>query len=272
MVATPASVIDHGASVSAVNYYPQGKTYHQPLSAHNPVYQAPQPAESPSPPKILGQMVRKANNFRGKSQSKSLINHYRSACLYCRKGRHWYANFEVFRADVDSGKTAATKNLRQPAQFSNKGKQKQVFNVTPEGIADRVLVDSKADIHISGDSPEFILETLITSPSTLQLASRNNISKLTGMGRLQILTPSGIIEMSNVYYFSDIQSTIICLGRLIDDGYKPIFNGTALQLVSFNKIIYGTSYVNKCWHLDISKLQMNIISKIKLATAKSWHN
>ncbi|MBW0551967.1 hypothetical protein O181_091682 [Austropuccinia psidii MF-1] len=38
MVAIPDAVIDHGASVSAVSYYPPGKTYHQPVSIHNPVY------------------------------------------------------------------------------------------------------------------------------------------------------------------------------------------------------------------------------------------
>ncbi|MBW0564213.1 hypothetical protein O181_103928 [Austropuccinia psidii MF-1] len=271
MVAVPAAIIDHGASVSAASYYSPGKTHWQPISAHNPIYQAPQPSGSPSPPQIPNKMVKKAGNFRGRGQSKSLIDQYGSACLYCRKGQHWYADCKVSWADVDAGKTAAPNNLRRPAHFLNKGKQKQVFNITSEGIADGVLVDSAAEIHVSGDSPDFQLETLLTSPPTLQLASRNNTSTLTGMGRLRIPTPSGLLKLANVYYCLDIRSTILCLGRLIEDGYKPVFNGTALQLVSPTNMIYKTSYVKKCWYLDRSNLQVNTISKIPSTTAKSWH-
>ncbi|MBW0464062.1 hypothetical protein O181_003777 [Austropuccinia psidii MF-1] len=92
MVAIPAAVIDHGASVSAVNYYPLGKTYCQPVSTHNHVYQAPQPSGSPSLSQIPCQMVKKAGSFCGLGQSKSLIDQYGSACLYFRKGQHWYAD------------------------------------------------------------------------------------------------------------------------------------------------------------------------------------
>ncbi|MBW0489197.1 hypothetical protein O181_028912 [Austropuccinia psidii MF-1] len=91
------------------------------------------------------------------------------------------------------------------------------------------------------------------------------------MGRLWIPTPSGVLELANFYYCPDIQSIILFLGRLIEDGYKPVFNGTALQLVSSNNLIYGTSYVNKCWYLDRSNLKINTICKIPSATAKSWH-
>ncbi|MBW0489199.1 hypothetical protein O181_028914 [Austropuccinia psidii MF-1] len=164
MVAIPAAVIDHGASVLAVNYYPPGKTYHQPVSTHNPVYQAPQPSGSPSPPQIPGQMVKKAGNVCSRGQYKSLIDQSGSSCLYFRKGQTWYANCKVFWADVNAGKTVASNNLWRPVHFPRKGKQKQVFNVTSEGIANGVLVDSAADIHISRDSPDFKIETLLTSP------------------------------------------------------------------------------------------------------------
>ncbi|MBW0485568.1 hypothetical protein O181_025283 [Austropuccinia psidii MF-1] len=235
MVAFPAVVIDHGTSVSAVNYYPLGKTYRQPVSTHNHVYQAPQPSGSPSPSQIPDQ--------------------YGSACLYFRKGQHWYVNCKVIWADVNSGKTVAPNNLQRPVHFPRKGKQKQVFNITSEGISDGVLFDSAAEIYVSGDSPELKLETLLTSPPTLQLASCNNTSKLTGLGRLQIPTPSGMLELANVYYCPDVQSTVLFLVWLIEDGYKPVFNGTALQLVSYNNVIHGTSYVNKCWYLDRSNFQ-----------------
>ncbi|MBW0508185.1 hypothetical protein O181_047900 [Austropuccinia psidii MF-1] len=220
MVATLTAVIDHGVSVSAVNYHP-------PVSAHNTIYQAPRPAGSPSPPTLLGQMVQKANNFCGRGQSRSLIDSYGSACLYCQKEQHCYAECKVFWSEVDAGKTVAPKNLRKPAHCSNKGKTNQVFNLTSKGIADRVLVNSEADIHMSGESPELILETFLTSPPTPQLVSCNNTSKLTGMGTLWIPTPSSMLDLSNVYYCPDIQSIILCLGILIEDGYKPIFNGTA---------------------------------------------
>ncbi|MBW0532160.1 hypothetical protein O181_071875 [Austropuccinia psidii MF-1] len=212
------------------------------------------------------------NQFRPIIQSTKLPNHQEvlvrlryQTNIYFWKGQHWYANCEVFWADVEAGKTEAPNNLRRLAQFPSKGKQKKVFNVTSEGIANGVLVYSAAD------SPDFELETLLTSPPTLQLASQNNTPKLTGIGRLWIPTPSGVLELANVYYCPDIQSTILFLGRLIEDGYKPVLNGTALQLVSSNNVIYRTSYVKKCWYLDRSNLQINTISKILSATAKSWH-
>ncbi|MBW0515960.1 hypothetical protein O181_055675 [Austropuccinia psidii MF-1] len=149
-------------------------------------------------------MVRKAGNLCSRGQSKSLINQNGPACLHLPKEQHWYASCEVFLDNVDAGKKVAPKNLQQPAHFSNKGKKNKVFNVTLKGISNGVLVYSAAEIHVSGYIPDFIPETLLNSPPTLQLVSHNNTSKLTGMGRLWILNPSSRLELANVYYFPDI--------------------------------------------------------------------
>ncbi|MBW0488904.1 hypothetical protein O181_028619 [Austropuccinia psidii MF-1] len=40
--AIPPAIVDQGASVSALRYHPPGKSYTQPVSSHNPIFQAPQ--------------------------------------------------------------------------------------------------------------------------------------------------------------------------------------------------------------------------------------
>ncbi|MBW0479578.1 hypothetical protein O181_019293 [Austropuccinia psidii MF-1] len=111
-------------------------------------------------------------------------------------------------------------------------KGKQVYNISDEGVTDGCLIDSASDIHVSGDNPNFTLETVLTKPPILRLASSGTYTHLRGIGSLKIPTPSGTMAIENVYYCKDIQSTIICLERLIKGGYCPIFNSTSLSLVS----------------------------------------
>ncbi|MBW0574860.1 hypothetical protein O181_114575 [Austropuccinia psidii MF-1] len=125
LVSTPASILDHSESVLVFNYYPPGKSSHQPVSATNPVYQPLQPCGSPSPPAIPGQMIKNTYNLHGRGHFKYLIEGYRSVCLYFFKGRHWYSNFDVFWAKVASGRIVPLNNLSQQANFpSNRSKRR----------------------------------------------------------------------------------------------------------------------------------------------------
>ncbi|MBW0493091.1 hypothetical protein O181_032806 [Austropuccinia psidii MF-1] len=266
-VVVPVAVVDHNASISAIAYTPPTREYQQPISNHNPLFQAPQPAGGgPS-----NHVVKRAANFRGRGQSKSLIDRYGLACLYCRKGQHWYADCETFWADVDSGKIKPPSNIWRLPCFLAGAKGKQVYNISAEGVADGCLIDSAADIHVSGDNPNFTLETVLTKPPILRLASSGTFTHLMGTSSLRIPTPSGIMVIRNVYYCKDIRSTIICLGRLIEEGYRPIFNSTSLSLVSPTDVLFTTSYVNRCWYLDKLSMQVNAISKIPLPGARVWH-
>ncbi|MBW0582136.1 hypothetical protein O181_121851 [Austropuccinia psidii MF-1] len=98
-----------------------------------------------------------------------------------------------------SGKISAPNNIQQPVHLTIKGKKKKVFNIATEEIEDVCLVDSKADICVSGDSPDFTLETMLTNPPTPCLASCNKITSLIGMGSICILTPSIPLIIQNVY-------------------------------------------------------------------------
>ncbi|MBW0536968.1 hypothetical protein O181_076683 [Austropuccinia psidii MF-1] len=62
----PVVVFDHNASISDVAYTPPRQDYQQPVSSHNPIFQAPQPAGgSPSNPNIPYHVIRRASNLRG---------------------------------------------------------------------------------------------------------------------------------------------------------------------------------------------------------------
>ncbi|MBW0547322.1 hypothetical protein O181_087037 [Austropuccinia psidii MF-1] len=150
-------------------------------------------------------------------------------------------------------------------------KGKQVYNISAEGVTDGCLIDSAADIYVSGDNPNFTLETVLTKPPILHLALSGTYTHLRGIGSMKIPTPSGIMAIENVYYCKDIWSTIICLEHLIKGGYCPIFNSTSLSLVSPTNILFTTSYVNRCWYLDKLPMQVNAISEIPLPGARAWH-
>ncbi|MBW0529365.1 hypothetical protein O181_069080 [Austropuccinia psidii MF-1] len=251
-VVVPVVVVDHNASISAVAYTPPTREYKQPISSHNPIFQAPQPAGGgPSNHHIPNHIVKKAANFRGR--------------------QHWYADCETFWADVDSGKIKPPSNIRRPQRFLAGAKGKQVYNISAKGVVDGFLIDSAADIHVSGDNPNFTLETVLTKPPILRLASSGTYTHLMGIGSLKIPTPSGFMVIRNVYYCKDIRSTIICLGCLIEEGYRPIFNLTLLSLVSPTNVLFTTSYVNRCWYLDKLPMQVNAISKVPLPGARAWH-
>ncbi|MBW0479579.1 hypothetical protein O181_019294 [Austropuccinia psidii MF-1] len=111
-VVVPVAVVNHNASISAISYTPPTRDNQQPISSHNPIFQAPQPASSgPCNHHIPDHVVRKAANFKGRGQSKLLIDRYGSACLYCRKGQPWYTDWETFWGNLDSGEIKPPLNV-----------------------------------------------------------------------------------------------------------------------------------------------------------------
>ncbi|MBW0469400.1 hypothetical protein O181_009115 [Austropuccinia psidii MF-1] len=86
-VTFPIAIVDHNASISAVTYTPPIRDYQQPVSSHNPFFQAPQPAGGrPSNQHILNHVIRRAANFRGRGQSKSLID----CCAFSKSVKQRY--------------------------------------------------------------------------------------------------------------------------------------------------------------------------------------
>ncbi|MBW0524023.1 hypothetical protein O181_063738 [Austropuccinia psidii MF-1] len=101
-------------------------------------------------------------------------------------------------------------HLSKPHSF--KGKEPQVYSVEANAMDDGYLVDSVADIHVSGNNPDFVIYRQLMWPILLRLASSGHTSHLTEIGSLLIPMPSGILVVANVYYFQAICSTILSLG------------------------------------------------------------
>ncbi|MBW0470853.1 hypothetical protein O181_010568, partial [Austropuccinia psidii MF-1] len=244
VVINPA-IINLDASVLAMRYFPPGASNSQ------PVFQAPGPLSNPignAPPTIPQHAIKKAAAFRG-------------------KGRHWYADCDQFWEDVSAGKVDAPHRMQRPNDQAKKGKARQVYNIHIDGS----LLDSAADVHVSGINRDFTLERKLMNPPLLNLASTGKSTYLTGIGSLRIPTNSGILTIDNVYFCKDIRFTIISLGRLVEAGYHPVFTSNSLKLVSPLNIEYHTVFHNCCWYIPRLPLQIAAISKVPLNSAISWH-
>ncbi|MBW0502542.1 hypothetical protein O181_042257 [Austropuccinia psidii MF-1] len=54
--------------------------------------------------------------------------------------------------------------MQRPQDMSKKGKACQVYHVHVDGIDDGSLLDSAADVHVSGINPDFTLKKKLTNP------------------------------------------------------------------------------------------------------------
>ncbi|MBW0490668.1 hypothetical protein O181_030383 [Austropuccinia psidii MF-1] len=154
---------------------------------------------------------------------------------------------------------------------SSKGKELQVYSVEADAMDNGFLADSAADIHVSGDNPDFVIYHKLTHHILLHLASSGRTSHLTEIGSLRIPTPSGMLVVENVYYCRDICSTILSLGRVIEEGFDPLLTGTCLWLLSKNNVLFNTSYIGHCWYLIRTPHAVNEISKSPLHSAQAWN-
>ncbi|MBW0510680.1 hypothetical protein O181_050395 [Austropuccinia psidii MF-1] len=128
-----------------------------------------------------------------------------------------------------------------------------------------------ADVHVSGINLDFTLKHKLINPPLLNLASTGQSTYLTGIGSLRIPTSNGILTIDNVYFCEDIRFTIISLGRLVGEGYHPVFTSTVLNLVSPLNIVYCTVFHKHCWYIPRLSPQVAAISKVPLHSAISWH-
>ncbi|MBW0467079.1 hypothetical protein O181_006794 [Austropuccinia psidii MF-1] len=83
--------------------------------------------------------------------------------------------------------------------------------------------------------------------------------------------PHGMLVVENVYYCQAIRSTILSLGRLIEDGFHPLFTGTCLWLLSKNTVLFNTCYIRHYWYLIRIPHAANAISKSPLHSTQAWH-
>ncbi|MBW0502301.1 hypothetical protein O181_042016 [Austropuccinia psidii MF-1] len=267
-------IIDLDASASAMHYFPPGNSVSQPVTHRQPIYQAPGPLSNligHLPPAIPQHAIKKATSFCRRGQSQSLIDKFGDTFLYCKQGRHWHSDCEQFWADIAEGKLKAPHGMQQPQDMSKKGKARQVYHVHVDGIDDGSLLDSAADVHVSGINPDFTLKQKLTNPLILNLASTHKSSYLTGIGSLMIPTANGALTVDNVYFCEDICFKILSLGRLVEAGYHPVFTSTSLKLVSPANVEFYTVFHKNCWYIPRLSPNIAAISKIPLQSAFSWH-
>ncbi|MBW0506248.1 hypothetical protein O181_045963 [Austropuccinia psidii MF-1] len=186
-----------------MQYFRPGMSVSQPVTCQQPIFQAPGPLSNPigSPPLEIPQhAIKKATAFWGKGQSQSLIDKFGDNCLYCKKGHHWYAGCNQFWADASAGKFDVPQGMKQPHYQTKKGKAQQVYNIHVDGIDDRSLLESAADVHVSGINPDLTLKQKLINPPLLNLASTGKSTYITGIGSLRIPTINGILTINNVYF------------------------------------------------------------------------
>ncbi|MBW0518250.1 hypothetical protein O181_057965 [Austropuccinia psidii MF-1] len=272
------ALVDHDASVLAVRYFRPNSSSSVPMAIPHHFYQATAGPPNQSPPQHLpDNMIEKAAAFKGRGQTKPLIEQFGDLCLYFKKCKHWYADCHKFWADVQAGRAVAPTGMRhrpllhQPKNCSSKGKDPQVYSVKADVMDNGCLVDSAANIHVSGDNPDFVISCQLMWPIILRLASSGHTSHLMAIGSLRILMPNGMLVVDNVYYCQAICSAILSLGWLIEDGFHPLFTCTCLRLLSKNNVLFNTSYIRHCWYLIRTPHAANAISKSPLHSAEAWN-
>ncbi|MBW0549474.1 hypothetical protein O181_089189 [Austropuccinia psidii MF-1] len=113
MSVVPVALIDHDVSVSAVQYFPPNSSASIPAKMQHHFYQATAgPPNQSAPQHLPSNMLEKATAFKGRGQKKSLIEQFGNLCLYCKKGKHWYADCDKFWANFQVGRAVAPAGMR----------------------------------------------------------------------------------------------------------------------------------------------------------------
>ncbi|PLW43994.1 hypothetical protein PCANC_08571 [Puccinia coronata f. sp. avenae] len=194
-----------------------------------------------------------ATPFNGTPPTPTQMAEKGSNCNYCGRSGHWASNCQTPIRDVNFGK------IKQP-QTSNSAPATQTNPVNVQVCAidatanpsDTVLIYSGASACVSGDSPFFTLETRLTQPIPVLLASRKSSMCLTGIGSLRIPTPSGTIRIKRVYHHPSIPYFILSLGLLTSHGLQPVFDQNCSMTLVHQHRVFNTTFSNNCWTLVTS--------------------
>jgi hypothetical protein len=253
---------------------------------NKPLYTAPHRRPHPPPQQDHqnyqkpGLSVERANRFRGKPLNEILKARYGDACHYCKQNGHWYNNCAAFWDDVDQKVIDSPPRdfdnpqsnylpPHRPAMPQNRLRQLDV----PEANDGKVLLDSGASTHVSGNLEIFVSREHLAIPRTISLAVADCKVDVRFKGRVRIQTPKGPIEFDNVYYCPGVDGLILSVGRLTSNGWRLCFDGKKAELISPSNICFTTRFRNFCWYLAMCKdaLEINKVTTSPSFDPYLWH-
>jgi hypothetical protein len=97
------------------------------------------------------------------------------------------------------------------------------------------------------------LESRLTKPIPVLLASCKFSMALTGIGSLKIPMPSGTIRIRNVYHHPSIPCAILSLGVLTSHGFLPVFDNQSNMKLKYQHCTFNTTFANNFWTLITSR-------------------
>ncbi|PLW27547.1 hypothetical protein PCASD_23419 [Puccinia coronata f. sp. avenae] len=211
-----------------------------------------------------------ALSFQGIAPTPTQMANKGSKCNYCKREGHWNSVFQTLVRDINSGRL----NVSQPPpQTQNPDKVRiQAINATATSN-DTVLVDSGASACVSGDSPFFTMESRLTKPIPVLLASCNSSMTLTGVGSLRIPMPNGTIRIRNVYHHPSIPYAILSLGILTSHGFLPVFDNNSDMKLKYQHRTFHTTFAKTVGASSLPahpNQQKTASSSIPCLTSRRW--
>ncbi|POW09865.1 hypothetical protein PSTT_06471 [Puccinia striiformis] len=141
----------------------------------------------------------------------------------------------------------------------------------PGGGSEKFLLDSGASTHVCGNIAQFITRQQLDRPKTIALAVADCTVNVTFKGTIKIPTPTGMIEINEVYYCPGVDGVILSVGRLSECGWKLSFSGENATLISPQDVIFSTTYRNHCWYIAMCQDVMNKITNKSSLDPFLWH-
>jgi hypothetical protein len=229
--------------------------------------------------------VDKAAFYKGKGHSDSLLAKFGYACLYCRETGHWYADCNAYWEDVRHGRVEAPPSNHNDAGSCfippNRPPQMQNGNPSngrirkidvPDANDGTVLLDSGSTINVSGNSQFFTITRRLEKPLTVSLAISEFTAPIEFIGRLKIPTPTGTMEIEDVYFCDGIKGSILSTGRLLSAGWKLSHVGTDAILVDPFNNSFNFDFKDFCWTLRVEyNAMLNKISQVPSHDPYLWH-
>ena len=140
----------------------------------------------------------------------------------------------------------------------------------PEENNGTVLLDSGSTIDVSGKSKFLTITAKLDTPLTVSLAISIYVAPIDSIGHLRIPTPTGVMEIKNVYFCEGIKGSILSTGRLVVDGWKFVHDKTEARLIDKDGISFPLEFSNSCWNVKTLD-EYAMISKITQKPSNELH-